>query len=174
MLWTSDFFWTRLMCISLFVLPLVPVSIAVLGQPSWYTLSVVDQISDQIQVQTLSWMPIGARVSEQLLDQYPRPIIPPKTLLMTLKVLMRVEVMMVMVVILSLHLVVWVLSINPPSPSKSHVSNWQAHKVDPGPNMAAAWQFLGMNMESWYCFLLSPSSGFGLDLNRSIGDFWGV
>ena len=66
------------MCISLFVLPLVPVSIAVLGQPSWYTLSVVDQISDQIQVQTLSWMPIGARVSEQLLDQYPRPIIDTK------------------------------------------------------------------------------------------------
>ena len=67
------------MCISLFVLPLVPVSIAVLGQPSWYTLSVVDQISDQIQVQTMSWMPIiGARVSEQLLDQYPRPIIDTK------------------------------------------------------------------------------------------------
>ena len=50
MLWTSDLFWTRLMCISLFVLSLVPVSIAVLGQPSWYTLSIVDQISDQIQV----------------------------------------------------------------------------------------------------------------------------
>ena len=50
MLWTSDLFWTRLMCTSLFVLPLVPVSIAVLGQPSWYTLSVVDQISDQVQV----------------------------------------------------------------------------------------------------------------------------
>ena len=67
------------MCTSLFVLPLVPVSIAVLGQPSWYTLSVVDQISDQIQVQTMSWMPIiGARVSEQLLDQYPRPIIDTK------------------------------------------------------------------------------------------------
>ena len=75
MLWTGYLFWTRLMCTSLFVLPLVPVSIAVLGQPSWYTLSVVDQISDQIQVQTMSWMPIGARVSEQLLDQYPRPII---------------------------------------------------------------------------------------------------
>ena len=79
MLWTSDLFWTRLMCISLFVLPLVPVSIAVLGHPSWYTLSIVDQISDQIQVQTMSWMPIiGARVSEQLLDQYPRPIIDTK------------------------------------------------------------------------------------------------
>ena len=50
MLWTSDLFWTRLMCTSLFVLPLVPVSIAVLGQPSWYILSVVDQISDQVQV----------------------------------------------------------------------------------------------------------------------------
>ena len=66
------------MCTSLFVLPLVPVSIAVLGHPSWYTLSIVDQISDQIQVQTMSWMPIGARVSEQLLDQYPRPIIDTK------------------------------------------------------------------------------------------------